>query len=122
MGCNEIPSVALTMIHHNDYWKIGLGIGNQTCLPTSTAYSKCRLNRTGHVKMNAIRIDKREFTINGDTAIHTPTGAKFFAEPGGVEVVNWDWGTALPGRLMDEYEEQELLAVAAEVLEERFVV
>ena len=72
--------------------------------------------------MNAIRIDKREFTINGDTAIHTPTGAKFFAEPGGIEVVNWDWGTALPGRLMDEYEEQDLLVVAAEVLEERFVV
>jgi hypothetical protein len=68
------------------------------------------------------RVQKWQFTIEGDTAIHTPTGAKFFAFPGSPEMANWDMGLALPGRLEDEYDERELLLVAAEVLEERFIV
>jgi hypothetical protein len=68
------------------------------------------------------RVQKWQFTIERDTAIHTPTGAKFFAFPGSPEMANWDMGLAQPGRLEDEYDEQELLSVAAEVLGERFIV
>ena len=68
------------------------------------------------------RVQKWQFTIERDTAIHTPTGAKFFAFPGSPEMANWDMGLALPGRLEDEYDQQELLSVAAQVLQERFMV
>ena len=80
------------------------------------------MQATDSADVKEARVQKWQFTIQGDLAIHTPTGAKFFAFPGSPEMANWDMGLALPGRLEDEYDEQELLAVAAEVLEERFIV
>jgi hypothetical protein len=77
---------------------------------------------SGSSEMNAIRVQKGQFTVNGDTVIHTPTGAKFFARPGESELVNWDLGLAVRGRLEQDYDEGELRSVAAEVLEQRFVV
>src|SRR5258708_3720494 len=57
------------------------------CLPGIT------LKQAGNAKTNAIRIDKREFGVNGDIAIHAPAGAKSFAEPDGTDLANRDWGS-----------------------------
>jgi hypothetical protein len=80
------------------------------------------MHATSSADVKEARVQKWQFTIHGDMAIHTPTGAKFFAFPGSPEMANWDMGLALPGRLEDGYDEQELLLVAAEVLEERSIV
>ena len=62
-------------------------------------------------------MDLSQYNIVGEIAIHEPTQARFFAQPGQLELVNWDWGHA--ESLDDEYDRTEMMRIAAQPLSGR---
>lgn len=70
--------------------------------------------------MSQVFVELAQFTIVGDTAIHGPTQARFFAKPGRTEVERCDWGNA--DRRGCEYDKDEIMCIAKQLLAARLSI
>jgi hypothetical protein len=70
--------------------------------------------------MAGTKVTLEQFEIQANAVIHTPTGAKFFADPGRPEISKLNWGGA--GGLLkngDNYRREDVQAIAEQLLKQR---
>jgi hypothetical protein len=67
----------------------------------------------------ATRITRDQFVIKENEVVHTPTGARFVAEPGDGHVASAIWGGAGDNGDIADYQPEAVELVAAQLLMER---